>query len=331
VLGAADGILLASKTVGNGADQHYLSLGGSIVKQFSRVLAAVDFSKPARGAFEYALALSKQHGAELVVVQAVPRNQAFSWHAGERRALTAKLRQRADRANVAFKDRVQQGDPAKIIHLHACSLRPDLIVAGTHQRRGIDRFGAGSVAERIAVKATVPVLVIPWHRYADTIRPFSHVAVAVDFSAASDRAIERAFALANGPADRITLLHVVPGFASGVPPHLYRYGIAEYQDQLLRDARRRLQLAVPVKWHTPAAIDTRVLLGDTTTEISRVVESIGADLLVVGVPKRGLVSRALFGSTAARLLRVSRVPIWAVPEAGSASAYRKTASLELAA
>ena len=42
------------------------------MNQVSRVLAAVDFSKPARGAFEYALALSKHHRAELVVVHAVP-------------------------------------------------------------------------------------------------------------------------------------------------------------------------------------------------------------------------------------------------------------------
>ena len=160
---------------------------------------------------------------------------------------------------------------------------------------------------------------------------FSHLAVAVDFSASANGAIKQALALASDPADRITLLHVVPGFSSGVPPHLYRYGIAEYQDELLRDARRRMQLAVPVKRSTPAAVHARVLVGDTTTEISRVVESIGADLLVVGVPKRGVVSRAVFGTTAARLLRLSRVPVLAVPEARSASAHQETASLQLAA
>jgi nucleotide-binding universal stress UspA family protein len=112
---------------------------------------------------------------------------------------------------------------------------------------------------------------------------------------------------------------------------LYRYGIAEYQDHLLRDARRRLQLAVPLTRQTPAAIHARVLLGDTTTEISRVVESIGADMLLVGVPKRGVVSRALFGTTAARLLRVSRVPVLAVPEGESASGQQEAASLKLAA
>ena len=133
--------------------------------------------------------------------------------------------------------------------------------------------------------------------------------------------------MASDPADRITLLHVVPGFSSDVPPHLYRYGIAEYQDQLMRDAQRHLQLTVPVARHTPAAIHVRVLLGDTTTEISRVVDSIGADFLVVGVPKRGVVSRALFGTTAARLLRVSRVPCWQSLKSNGDALKTESASL----
>ena len=301
------------------------------MQQVSRVLVAVDFSKSSRGAFEYALALSQRHGAELIAVQAVPRNQAFRWHARERLALTAKLRRRAALANVEFSERVQQGEPAEIILLHARSLRPDVIVAGTHQRRGIDRFSAGSVAERIAAKATVPILLIPWHRYADRPAAFRHAAVAVDFSTASTRAVEQAMAIASDAGDRVTLLHAVPGSAPDVPLFLYRYGIAEYQWQLTQDAWQRLQLAVPSERQTPAAIHTRVLLGETTTAISRAVDSIGADLLVVGVPKRGVVSRALFGTTAARLLRVSRIPVLAVPEVGTASAQTESASLQPAA
>lgn len=300
------------------------------MNRFSRVLAAVDFSKPARGAFEYALALSKHHDAELVVLHAVPPNQAFSWHARGRLALTVKLRQRAREAHVRFTDRVQQGDAAEIILLHARSLRPDVIVVGTHQRSRIDRFRVGSVAERVAARATVPVLVVPWRRHAGQMRPFRHVAVAVDFSAASNRAVEHTLTLASD-ADRITLLHVVPGSSSSVPLHLHRYGIAEYQDQLIGDARRRLENAVPATRRTPAAIHPHVLLGDTTTEISRVVDSIGADLLVVGVPKRGVVSRALFGTTAARLLRATRVPMLAIPDVGTASAHQHSTSLQLAA
>jgi nucleotide-binding universal stress UspA family protein len=301
------------------------------VKPFSRVLVAVDLSKASSGAFEYALALSRQHGAELVALQAVPPDQAFGRHARERFALTETHRRRADAANVAFEDRVQQGDPAKIILLHASSLQPDVIVLGTHQRSGIDRFGKGSVAERVAAAASVPVLVVPSRRRPSAVASFRHLAVAVDSGAGANRAIAQALTLAGDSAERITLLHVVPGFGAGVPSHLLRYGLAEYQDQLLRDARQRLQLAVPANRHSPAAVHTRVLAGDTTTEIGRVVESIGADLLVVGVTTRSIVSRALFGTTAARLLRRIRVPMFAVPAVRTAGADQEGIALQLAA
>ena len=299
--------------------------------RFSRVLAAVDFSKPARSAFDYALALSKQHRARLLVIQAVPRGQPFSSDARERLALTAELQHRADQDGVEFTSRVQHGDPAAVILLHARSLRPDVIVLGTHQRSGLDRIRVGSVGERVAAKAGVPVLLVPERGQTGSIERFRHVAVAVDFSPASKRAIEQALALASGPADRVTLVHVVPGPSSSVPPHFYRYGGAEYQGHLVRDARRRLQLEVPMQQRTPATIHTRVVVGDPTTEIGRVVESLGADLLVVGVSERGIVSRALFGTTAARLLRVTPVPMLAVPAAAPAAAHAEEAPLRVAA
>jgi nucleotide-binding universal stress UspA family protein len=302
------------------------------VNHISRVLAAIDFSKPARPAFEYALALSKHHGAELVVVQAVPPDQPFGWNARDRQALTARLRKKAEESKVEFMDRVQTGDPAEIILLHARSLRPDVIVLGTHQRRGIDRLRIGSVAERVVSKATVPVLLVPQNLETRTINPFNHVAVAIDFRPGANRSVEQGLALASGPADRITLLHVVPRSSSKVPSHLYGYGIDKSQDPVIRDAERRLQLALPVNRESPAVVDARVLVGNVATEISRAVNRIGAGLVVVGVPARGPVSRALFGTTAARVLRTSRVPLLAVPEVPDvASAHQERPSLQLAA
>jgi nucleotide-binding universal stress UspA family protein len=86
-----------------------------------------------------------------------------------------------------------------------------------------------------------------------------------------------------------------------------------------------------VKAQTSAAIHTRVLLGDTTTEISRAIDTIGADVLVVGVPKRGLVSRALFGTTASRLLRAIRIPLLAVPDVATTVARAEHSPQQLAA
>jgi nucleotide-binding universal stress UspA family protein len=285
----------------------------------SRVLAAVDFSTPARSAFDYALALAKRHGAKLAVVHAVPLDEPFNWAGRERLGLKTDLRRMADEAQVQFTYRVQHGDPAEIILLHAQAVLPDVIVAGTHQRRGLDRLRAGSVGERVMAKATVPVLLVPARLRTAAVGPFRHVAVAVDLTAGSDGAVERALALARDTADRITLLHVVPRFSSGVPSQLYPIVVADYQTQLVRDARRRLQLAVPSQRQSRAAIHTRVLRGDTAAEISRVVSSIGADLLIVGVPRRGVVARTLLGSTAARLLKVIDVPLLAIPGVGQTS------------
>jgi len=301
------------------------------VTRFTRILAAIDFSEAARGAFEYALALSKQHSARLVAVQAVPPRQPFSSEARERMALAGHVRERAEQEGVDLAIRVQHGDPADVILLQARSLRPDVIVLGTHQRTGLERLRVGSVAERVAAKASVPVLLVPERWQRGTIEPFTHVAVAVDFSPASDHAIEHALSLASGPADRITLLHVVPGSSSTVPPHFHRYGGAEYQGHLVGDARRRLQLAVPVERTTAATIHTRVLVGDRASEISRAVASLGADLLIVGVSDRGVVSRALFGTTAARLLRATPVPLMAVPAVVATSVHEKDTALHVAA
>ena len=297
----------------------------------SRVLAAVDFSAPARRAFDYALALSKRHGAGLVVVQAVPRGQPFSSEGRDRLALAAELRQRAKTEQVDFAHRVQHGDPAEVILLHARTLRPDLIVVGSHQRSGLDRLRAGSVGERVAAGAAAPVMVVAQEMPAEATARFRHVLVAVDFSPASERAIDRALTLASGPDDRITLLHVVAGSSSSAPPHFHRYGGAEYQAHLIRDARRRLQLAVPVEGRTAATIHTRVVVGDPATEISRAAESLDADLLVVGVPQRGMVSRALFGTTAARVLRRSRVAVMTVPDVGPTAGRAERTGAELAA
>jgi nucleotide-binding universal stress UspA family protein len=282
----------------------------------SRILAAIDFSKPARAAFDQALALSRRYGAELTVVHAVPATQSFQWRARARLALAAKLRRRAEGAGVRFHVSVQHGDPVGVILLHASALDPDLIVLGTHQRTGLDRLRTGSVAERVAVKATQPVLIVPPRRGADDVSlPFRHIAVAVDFSEASERAVDWGLALASDPGDRVTLVHVVPGFSEAEPPRaLYRYGIAEYQRGLVRDARRRLLQAVPFDLKRPGKVHARVVTGDPATEVTRVANEIEADLVVAGVPRRNALSRGLFGVTVARLLRVVPAPMLAVPD-----------------
>ena len=285
------------------------------MSKLHRVMAAVDFSEPARAAFDHALALSRLHDAELTVVHAVPSDHPFKWHARERIALIGSLREAAKAAGVGFKISVQHGDPAGVILLHASSRQPDLLVLGSSKRTGFDRFRLGSVAESVAREATQPVLVVPAARKAaESTTPFKNILVAVDFADGSSAAVERALAMADGTS-RVTVMHVI----RGVPlerSHRYPYRLMEpeYQRTLARVAWRRIAQVIPPAAAASRKVRARVVTGDPAAEISRVAAEVDADRILLGVTARGAIGRRLFGSTAARVMRKAGRPVLATPQ-----------------
>lgn len=284
-----------------------------------RVLAAVDYSEPARVAFDRALAVSRLHDAELVVVHAVPSERPFKWHAKERITLIESLRDAAHAANVRFRVSVQHGDPAGVILLHADARRADLIVLGTSERTGLDRLRHGSVAETVARQAKPPVLVVPATsaKADDRAMPYENILVAVDFSEGSKAAVERALSMANGNS-RVTLVHVVRGVPTeSASRYMYNLMEPEYQRQLTRDAWRRIPEMIPAD--VTRQVHARVVAGDPATEISRVATEANADLILVGVTARGAFGRIFGSSTAARVIRTAGRAVLAIPELSSNS------------
>lgn len=56
---------------------------------------------------------------------------------------------------------VEEGDFASSILKTAESLHADMIVLGTHSRRGLDKILLGSVAEKVVRHTAIPVFIIP--------------------------------------------------------------------------------------------------------------------------------------------------------------------------
>ena len=298
-----------------------------------RILAAVDFSAPARAAFDRALALSRLHDAELLAVHAVPTDRRFNWHARERVALIAELRDAAATAGVRFKVSVQHGDPAGVILLHAAARQADLIVLGTNERSRFDRFRFGSVAETVAVEATAPVLVVPpaAGKAADSAMPFKNILVAVDFGDGSSEAVERALSMASGNS-RVTVVHVVQGVPLGSAPGRLSHRMeSEYQRRLVQEAWRKLPETIPADARTSRTVHARVVTGDPSDAIARVAAESAADLILLGVTARGPIGRMLFGSTAARVIRAAAHPVLAIPRLSKPAGVPAKAGAQLAA
>jgi nucleotide-binding universal stress UspA family protein len=293
----------------------FFNKGVVVVNKLRRVLTAVDYSEPARAAFDHALALSRLHDAELMVVHAVPTDRKSDWHARERIAWIGALRHAAQAAGVRFKLSVQRGDPADVILLHASSRRPDLIVLGSSERSGLDRFRFGSVAEIVAREATQPVLVVPSvaGRAADSMTPFENIVVAVDFGEGSREAVERALSMAKGNS-RVTVVHVVRGVPLGYSSRRLSHRMeAEYQRHLIQEAWQRIPQTIPVPAKTSSRVHARVVTGDPSVEIRRVASETDADLILVGVTARGPIARLFMGSTAVRVIRAAGRPVLVIP------------------
>jgi nucleotide-binding universal stress UspA family protein len=144
------------------------------MKRIRHVLYATDFSDTSNRALDTALVLAKSQNAELTLLyvlapillvreqyldaMAIDRlqEQARDWST---RRLAA-LARRANKAGVKASVLLREGDAADQIVAACRSTKSDLIVMGTHGRRGLPKFLLGSVAGRVVATARCPVVTV---------------------------------------------------------------------------------------------------------------------------------------------------------------------------
>ncbi|MBL8792304.1 MAG: universal stress protein [Planctomycetia bacterium] len=147
--------------------------------QLHAILHPTDFSSRAEFAFRLACSLAQDHGARLVLLHVMPT--AFVY--GEvgvavgpesyRDTVLEQLHRLHAPAGVEVEYRLEEGDPADTIVRTAEEAGCDLIVLGTHGRRGLTRLLMGSVAEQVVRRAPCPVLTAktPAATAAETAQP----------------------------------------------------------------------------------------------------------------------------------------------------------------
>lgn len=138
---------------------------------------ATDFSEGSDEALAAAIDLAKRTDAHLHIIH-VLENGADQFPFGlapygDRMDLIAsidrELSRRQDQATgegVICQTRMMEESAASGILQAAHEIGADLIVVGTHGRRGLAHAFLGSVAERIVQRSTCPVLTVPFSRKA---------------------------------------------------------------------------------------------------------------------------------------------------------------------
>ncbi len=136
------------------------------------ILVPTDFSQNAERALDYAAALAGKLDAKVHLLNVIGM-QMFGAEYGVQ--VTSAMvddvmrdsQQALDKLMAAHTDsasfgpaRLEFGDARTVIETTARSLGADLIVMGTHGRRGMKRLLLGSVAESVARTAPCPVLLV---------------------------------------------------------------------------------------------------------------------------------------------------------------------------
>jgi len=132
--------------------------------QLRTILCPVALPVPCESAMQFAAALARDHDARLILLHVFrpPRMPDEVAEYGRAARLTSEFVERLqnlvpDDRTIALEYHADEGAPAEVICRVALETGCDLIVMGTHGRRGLRRKLLGSVAEEVGRRATCPV------------------------------------------------------------------------------------------------------------------------------------------------------------------------------
>jgi nucleotide-binding universal stress UspA family protein len=288
------------------------------------ILCPVDFSEFSIRAYHYALSVAEHYRAKLVAQHIVELSRypyaQYVASTGDYAEFCRGLLDGGEQKLCEFVKAHTHGkiQPEPVVHDGAaadCILslaqarKADLIVMGTHGRRGFDRLVLGSVTDRVMRRAPCPVLTIsklPNESATEDgeqrkVHHLNRILFCTDFSENSERALSYAISVTDEYDAELILLHVLERSAG---PAKTKAAIAT--------ARDRLDKLIPPGKRKTLKMKSAVRSGKPYEQIIQLATEAQIDMVVMGVRGRGAMDQAVFGSTTYRTLQLGPCPVLAV-------------------
>jgi len=296
--------------------------------EIKKILCPIDFSEFSVRAYQHASSLAEHYRAKLVAQHVVELSRypyaEYAASAGDYAEFCRALGEGGKEQLREFvkKHRHDEIQPELVVHEGVapdCILslaqaqKVDLIVMGTHGRRGYDRFVLGSVTNRVMRRTPCPVLAVcktPHDSVSPDMaagepRPFvrhlNRILFCTDFSENSERALSYAISATEEYDAELTLLHVLEEVPSPARTK-----------EAMATAAGQLDKLIPPEARKSLKIKTAVRIGKPYQQIIQLAEETHVDMVAMGVRGRGALDLAVFGSTTYRVLQLGPCPVLAV-------------------
>ena len=277
-----------------------------------RILFSTDFSEGSLRAFPQAAFLAERHDAELHIVNVredgasetdgtfpVPADTLTDW-------LQGAAEDAVDLEALSVEqEQINSDAPAEAICTYADDRDIDLVVMGTHGRRGTDRLIFGSVAEDVVRASPCPVFTVRTEADEAPSEAVERVLAPIDFSEHADESAQHASGAADVYDADIHLFHVVE-VPDPPPPHIDpdNFPEAAVLDQAKLDLEKIADAKIGHDRVTVAAKG-----GDPSETILEYVDEHDIGLIVIGTKGRTGLDRMLIGSVAEQVLRRAPAPV----------------------
>lgn len=222
----------------------------------------------------------------------------------------AELGGRISRDGVCVEARVLEGrSVADALAGHAAVVAADLILMASHGHSGVSRAWLGSVADQLVRHSVTPLLVTRPGEQAGPGSPVvTRILVPLDGSDLAESALGPAADLARATGAHITLVHVI-AIITVLGPRILPLVQHELEPELERAAAYLERVAARLR-ADGLHVETRAVHGKTPAlALAEMAVKLDVDVIAMASHGYGGLKRALLGSVADKLLRVSSRPV----------------------
>jgi nucleotide-binding universal stress UspA family protein len=297
--------------------------------KIGKILFPTDFSDCAEQAFSFALLFARKYQAEIHLLHCVALDkdkpygsivnnlpdieEIFSELKDDvDQKMTEEINTHETKGLSIIKVKVQDNHSSDAILKYSKKNDIDLIIMGTHGRRGIGYAFLGSSASEAVRMADCPVLTIREKRENKPFVGEEHILVPVDFSEHSIIALRHACEIAMKNNSRLDIIHVVE---EATYPKVY--GIAENITNVIKEkSHKELQkiceeiVGSKVKYYTYA------VAGNSPYQILNFAEKNKSGLIVISTHGLTGLKHFLLGSVAELVVRRAPCPVLTVKAFG---------------
>jgi len=300
--------------------------------KLKNILFPTDFSRCADQALTHAVYLAEKYQAALHLLHVVTlfKDQpgVLSDELVETEEMVRKLEEKAEIelntvANTHGNDEMEiivkqkrAISVAPAILEYSSKNRIDLIVMGTHGRRGIEHLLLGSAAEEVVRLADCPVFTIRESKEIKPIKLFERILVPIDFSDHSKKALAYAKEIADSYDANLQLLHVIEDTIHPAYSLSGKSSIFDLVPGIEEDSRRKMEEMVLEAGMAKEKTEQIVIGGQAANDIIEFAKDNTSDLVVIATHGLSGIEHLLLGSVTEKVVRMAPCPVFTVKSFG---------------